>query len=223
MRAQAVPSVATTPQPRDAEADLEAEAKVGLEGIGELFSGRFDANASESVFLATVANSGDGGLREMAVFCAGPAGGAPDEAPPALLARQVSRFLEGEAAVAHDLRVYAEALDPAAVDVVIGRRAGGSQQEDEEEEGGALSTDAAKLLRVFCRYAACRLGRALEVASCVAAAAAPAAGTGSDGGVDGQGKTASQALSRQGSVAQRVTPRLDECRWKWWRAAVRFS
>lgn len=216
---------------------MKAEVKVGLEGIGELFNqfcpaedgcsvgSKFDTKASESVFLATVTNSGDGGLREMAVFCAGPAGKAPDEASPTFLARQVSLFLESEVAVAQDLRVYAEALDPAAVDVVISRA--GSQQNpcDAPQAEEALSTDAAKLLRVFCRYAACRLGRALEVASCAAAAetaeAAPPASTGSDS-VDGE-KSASQVLSRQVAVAQRVAPRLDECRWKWWRAAVRFS
>ncbi|CAM9892132.1 unnamed protein product, partial [Scytosiphon promiscuus] len=123
-----------------------------------------DTNASGSVFLATVTNSGDGGLREMSVFCAGPAGRAPDAAPPSLLARQVSLFLQSEEAVAEDLKVYAEALDPAAVDVVAGL----AKPADHHQQ---LSTDSAKLLRVFCRYAACRLGRALEVASCAAAAA----------------------------------------------------
>lgn len=215
---------------------MEAEVKVGLEGIGELFNqfcpaedgdnvgSNFDTKASESVFLATVTNSGDGGLREMAVFCAGPAGKAPDEASPTFLARQVSLFLESEAAVAHDLRVYAEALDPAAVDVVISRAGSQQKQRDGSQAEERLSTDAAKLLRVFCRYAACRLGRALEVASCAAeatAGAAPPASTGSNG-VDGE-KAASQVLSRQVAVAQRVAPRLDESRWKWWRAAVRFS
>jgi len=173
------------------------------------------------VFLATVTDSGDSGLREMAVFCAGPAGKAPDEASPTFLARQVSVFLESEVAVAQDLRVYAEALDPAAVDVVISRTGSQPKERDGSQAEEPLSTDAAKLLRIFCRYAACRLGRALEVASCAAAAAAAAEGTGSDG-VDGE-KAAGQVLSRQGAVAQRVTPRLYECRWKWWRAAVRFS
>lgn len=211
---------------------MEAETKVGLEGIGALFNqfcpgedfvgggGRkLDTNASASVFLATVTNSGDSGLREMSVFCAGPAGRAPDEASPASLVRQLSLFLQSEGAVAQDLRVYAEALDPAAVDVVVGR----TRQSRQGGEGGQeqpLSTDGAKLLRVFCRYAACRLGRALEVASCAAAAAEtetlPA-------GVDEEEKSARQMLLRQSAVAQRITPRLDECRWKWWRAAVRFS
>lgn len=216
---------------------MEAETEAGLEGIGALFSqfcsgedgsgggGRLNTNASTSVFLATVTDSGDGGLREMAVFCAGPAGRAPDEAPPASLVRQVSLFLQGESAVAQDLRVYAEALDPAAVDVVVGRT---NRQWRRGGEGeGELSTDGAKLLRVFCRYAACRLGRALEVASCAAAAAVeteapPAGGGGSEDAGDDE-RAARQMLLRQSAVAQRITPRLDECRWKWWRAAVRFS
>lgn len=208
---------------------MEAETKVGLEGIGALFNqfcaGGLNTNASKSVFLATVTNSGDGGLREMSVFCAGPAGKAPDEAPPAPLVRQVSRFLQSEAAVAEDLRVYAEALDPAAVDVVVGRTKQWRQGEDEEQERLPLSTDGAKLLRVFCRYAACRLGRALEVASCAAAAAEEAEAPLADGSVGdfGDEKAARKMLLRQSAVAQRITPRLDECRWKWWRAAVRFS
>lgn len=212
---------------------MEAENKVGLEGIGALFhqfcSGedggrKLNTNASTSDFLATVTNSGDNGLREMSVFCAGPAGRAPDEASPASLVRLVSLFLQSEDAVAQDLRVYAEALDPAAVDVVVGRT---KQRRGEEER--PLSTDGAKLLRVFCRYAACRLGRALEVASCAAAAvgAEADAETPLAGGVEGvddeEKEAARQMLLRQGAVAQRITPRLDECRWKWWRAAVRFS
>ena len=211
---------------------MEAETKVGLEGIGALFnqfcSGedgvggdrRLDTNASASVFLATVTDSGDSGLREMSVFCAGPAGRAPDEASPASLVRQVSWFLQTEGAVAQDLRVYAEALDPAAVDVVVGRTKQSRQGEGGEREQ-PLSTDGAKLLRVFCRYAACRLGRALEVASCAAAAGEKVETLPAD--VDGDEKAAREMLLRQSAVAQRITPRLDECRWKWWRAAVRFS
>lgn len=224
--------VAAIPQLRDLKADMEAESKVGLEGIGALFiqfcSGevggrKLDTNASASVFLATVTNSGDSGLREMSVFCAGPAGKAPDEASPASLVRQVSQFLQNESAVAQDLRVYADALDPAAVDVVIGRTRHGRQGEGQEQEQ-PLSTDDAKLLRVFCRYAACRLGRALEVASCAAEAGAEAeAGTAVDEEDAGNEKAARQMLLRQSAVAQCITPRLDECRWKWWRAAVRFS
>lgn len=219
--------VASTPESRDQKADMEAEAEVGLEGIGALFNqfcsgqdggNKPNTNASKSVYLATVTNSGDGGLREISVFCAGPAGKAPDEASPTSLVRQVSLFLQSEVAVAQDLRVYAEALDPAAVDVVVGRtkhsRQGGEQDRP-------LSTDGAKLLRVFCRYAACRLGRALEVASCAAEAEAPPGGDASD--ADDMEKAARQMLLRQSAVARRITPRLDECRWKWWRAAVRFS
>lgn len=206
---------------------MEAETKVGLEGIGALFDqfcsaedggSKHNTNASESVFLATVTNSGDGGLREMSVFCAGPAGKAPDEASPSSLVRQVSLFLQSEVAVAQDLRVYAEALDPAAVDVVVGRTKQRRQGQGQGEEQ-PLSTDSAKLLRVFCRYAACRLGRALEVASCAAAAAA--APPSED--VDDEETAARKMLLRQSSVAQRIAPRLDQCRWKWWRAAVRFS
>lgn len=192
---------------------MEAEAAVGLEGIGSLFTqfcmnDKHSSPPSESVFLATVTNSGDGGLREMAVFCAGPAGEAPDMASPTSLARQVSSFLQAEDAVAVDLRVYAEALDPAAVDVVVGRA---KQQQRATAASHTLGTlDSAKLLRVFCRFAACRLGRALEVASSAAGAATlPMAA--------GRGK------QEPAVVAQRVTPLLDECRWKWWRAAVRFS
>ena len=214
---------------------MEAETKVGLEGIGALFNqfcygevgGRkLNTNASTSVFLATVTNSGDSGLREMSVFCAGPAGKAPDEASPASLVRQVSEFLQTESAVAQDLRVYAEALDPAAVDVVAGRTRQGLQAEERrQEQEQPLSTDGAKLLRVFCRYAACRLGRALEVASCAAAAAEAEAEALPAGGAENvdEEKDARQMLLRQSAVAQRITPRLDGCRWKWWRAAVRFS
>lgn len=227
-----------TVRPRNVEADVEAEAKVGLEGIGALFaqlcspakaeehdgvggSNVCDTNSSGSVFLATVTNSGDGGLREMAVFCAGPAGKAPDAAPPSILARQVSLFLQAEEAVAEDLKVYAEALDPAAVDVVTSLAKPLEQQQQRDAAAAPLSTDSAKLLRVFCRYAACRLGRALEVATCVATAAA-AAGTGSSSGRERE-EAAQRVLRQQSAVAQRVSPRLDECRWKWWRAAVCFS
>eukprot|EP00752_Nemacystus_decipiens_P007094 g6356.t1 len=230
---RSITSPVTTPrQQRDLKADMEAETKVGLEGIGALFNqfcsgedgtvggGRkLDTNASASDFLATVTNSGDSGLREMSVFCAGPAGRAPDEASPVSLVRHVSLFLQSEGAVAEDLRVYAEALDPAAVGVVVGRTKQSPQGEGEEEQEQPLSTDGAKLLRVFCRYAACRLGRALEVASC-AAAAAEAETHPAD---DDEEKPAREVLLRQSAVAQRITPRLDECRWKWWRAAVRFS
>lgn len=224
---------------------MEAESNVGLDGIGALFrhfcsaeeeggnKESYNTNASGSVFLATVTDSGDDWLREMAVFCAGPAGKAPDVAPPATLVRQVSLFLQSEAAVAQDLRVYAEALDPAAVDVVAGRSQK-LQQEQHQQQGHEgehrpplpLSTDGAKLLRVFCRYAACRLGRALEVVSCAATAATVAAtapaGTGAPlNGAEREKRR--QMLLQQSAVAQRVSPRLDECRWKWWRAAVRFS
>lgn len=277
---------ACPPRPRDLEADIKAEAAVGLEGIGAMFAqfcaGRNDdndnSNASESVFLATVTNSDDGGLREMAVFCAGPAGQAPDVAPPALLARLVSSFLQAEGDVAEDLRIYAEALDPAAVDVVVTGRAKPSPKEreakelteavadpttaDPKHEGSATPSadtavaaateaaatataaataatetpplmdaqDGAKLLRVFCRYAACRLGRALEVASSASTstmvAAAPERRSGATaGGQDQQPKKEEEGVEemRHRSVARRVSPRLDECRWKWWRAAVRFS
>lgn len=200
---------------------MKAEADVGLDGIGAFFShfrsaasGNDTTKASESVFLATVANSGDGGLREMAVFCAGPAGKAPDAAPAAFLVRKVSLFLQSEDAVAQDLRVYAEALDPAAVDVVV-ESLGSSNPAAVTQP---LSTDGAKLLRVFCRFAACRLGRALEVASLVAEAAEEAAAGAGDKAAEQQ-----QGLQRHGAVARRVAPQLDSCRWKWWRAAVRFS
>ncbi|CAM9478242.1 unnamed protein product [Ectocarpus fasciculatus] len=220
------PTVTAVPRPRNAQADMKAEADVGLDGIGAFFShfcsaasGNDTTKASESVFLATVANSGDGGLREMAVFCAGPAGKAPDAAPAAYLAREVSLFLQSEDAVAQDLRVYAEALDPAAVDVVVESLGSGSKPAAAVTTQQPLSTDGAKLLRVFCRFAACRLGRALEVASLVAEAAAEgAAACGSDKATAEQ-----QGLQRHGGVARRVAPQLDSCRWKWWRAAVRFS
>lgn len=206
------------------EADVLAESAVGLDGIGALFDqfstsdggNNAAASAAESVFLATVTNSGDGGLREMAVFCAGPAGRAPDISSPASLARQVSAFLQAEKAVAKDLRIYAEALDPAAVDVVVER---GDQQQQERN-----AIDGAKLLRVFCRYAACRLGRALEVASATAVDDA----SGRDKAGEAKNEEArfrpeDGQRQRQRMVAQRVTPRLYQCRWKWWRAAVRFS
>ncbi|CAM9884951.1 unnamed protein product [Ectocarpus sp. 4 AP-2014] len=218
------PTAAVRPRPRDAQADMKAEAAVGLEGIGAFFShccsaasGNDTTRASESVFLATVANSGDGGLREMAVFCAGPAGKAPDAAPAAFLAGEVSLFLQSEEAVAEDLRVYAEALDPAAVDVVV-KSLGSSSNPAAVTQ--PLSPDSAKLLRVFCRFAACRLGRALEVASLVAESAEEAAaGGGGDKAAEQQGLL----LQRHGAFARRVAPQLDSCRWKWWRAAVRFS
>lgn len=207
--------VAITPRSRDLNADKKAEAAVGLKGIGELFAQLCakanSGTSSDSVYLATVTNSGDGGLREMAVFGAGPAGNAPDMAPPEFLARQVSSFLQVEEAIAQDLRVYAEALDPAAVDVVghIIRQAAVSV---EPRSSGAR--DDSKLLRVFCRYAACRLGRAHEVTSAAAAAAAVD---------DVQTDDDSPEQQSQREVAERVTPMLDDCRWKWWRAAVRFS
>ncbi|CAM9258103.1 unnamed protein product, partial [Ectocarpus sp. 13 AM-2016] len=216
------PTASVPPRPRDAQADMKAEADVGLEGIGAFFShccsaasGNDTTKASESVFLATVANSGDGGLREMAVFCAGPAGEAPDAAPDAYLAREVSLFLQSEEAVAEDLRVYAEALDPAAVGVVVESLWSSSNPAALTQP---LSPDGAKLLRVFCRFAACRLGRALEVASLVAESAEEA--------VAGGEKAAEQQgllLQQHGAFARRVAPQLDSCRWKWWRAAVRFS
>lgn len=264
---------ACPPRPRDLEADIEAEAAVGLEGIGAMFaqfcaSNNDNSNASESVFLATVTNSNDGGLREMAVFCAGPAGQAPDVAPPASLTRLVASFLQAEGDVAEDLRIYAEALDPAAVDVVV---TGGTKPslkkrkakelaetvadpitpEPKHEGSETLSTnaaaataaasaaaavavmetpppmgaqDGAKLLRVFCRYAACRLGRALEVASSASASASSAASEGrTNAAADGQDQQHQEEEMRHRAVARRLSPRLDECRWKWWRAAVRFS
>ncbi|CAN0113129.1 unnamed protein product [Ectocarpus sp. 6 AP-2014] len=223
------PTAAVPPRPRDAQADMKAEADVGLDGIGAFFShccsaaapGNDTTRASESVFLATVANSGDGGLREMAVFCAGPAGKAPDAAPAAYLAREVSLFLQGEEAVAEDLRVYAEALDPAAVDVVVEGSLGSSSNPAAVTQ--PLSPDGAKLLRVFCRFAACRLGRALEVASLVAESAEEAAAGGGGGGGDKAAEQQGLLLQRHGAFARRVAPQLDSCRWKWWRAAVRFS
>lgn len=204
--------VAITPRPRDLNADKEAEVAVGLKGIGELFAQLCakanSGTSSDSVYLATVTNSGDSGLREIAVFCAGPAGKAPDIAPPASLARQVSSFLQAEEAIAQDLRVYAEALDPAAVDVV-GRTTRQAAAAADPRSSGAR--DDSKLLRVFCRYAACRLGRAHEVTSVAAAA------------VDDVQTDDSLEQQSQREVAERVTPMLDDCRWKWWRAAVRFS
>lgn len=193
---------------RDVQADMEAEAAVGLKGIGALLHQFCCDHAavpskSKSIYLAAATNNGDEGLREMAVFCAGSAAAAePDTASPTSLARQVSLFLESEEAVAQDLRVYAEALDPATADVVSRCASGG---------GGAhqkppTAPDHAKLVRIFCRYAACRLGRALEITSAI-----------SD---YGSSKSVQQSNV---TIAQRVSPRLDECRWKWWRAAVRFS
>lgn len=197
------------------EADEAAEAAVGLTGIGALlhhFTSDDDdhtneiARKSSSIYLATVTNSGDDGLREMAVFCAGFAhpglAAAPDTAPPAVLARQVSAFLEQEQTVTQDLRVYAEALDPAAADVVGCCARGGDEQKKPPS-----AADEEKLLRIFCRYAACRLGRALEIASAIAEYRGP-----------------SKAVKETNvEVARRVSPLLDECRWKWWRAAVRFG
>lgn len=145
----------------------------------------------------------------MAVFGAGPAGNAPDMAPPESLARQVSSFLQAEEAIAQDLRIYAEALDPAAVDVV-GRIIKQAAVAVKPRSSGAR--DDSKLLRVFCRYAACRLGRAHEVTSAAAAAVD-----------DVQTDDDSPVQQSQREVAERVTPMLDDCRWKWWRAAVRFS
>lgn len=192
-----------TPQPRDLEADMEAEAAAGLQGIGALFA-QFchtanDSDNSDSAYLATVSNYRDCSLREMSVFCAGPAGEAAGTASPSALACQVSSFLHREEAIAQDLRVYAEALDPAAADVVSPRGEG--------QQLRVATLDPAKLLRVFCRYAACRLGRALEVAMIAAQEASEDAGQGSS----------------NAGVAQRVHLRLVECRCKWWRAAVRFS
>ncbi|CAM9271954.1 unnamed protein product [Ectocarpus sp. 8 AP-2014] len=219
------PTASVAPRPRDAQADMKAEADVGLDGIGAFFShccsaasGNDTTRASESVFLATVANSGDGGLREMAVFCAGPAGKAPDAAPAAYLAREVSLFLQSEEAVAEDLRVYAEALDPAAVDVVVESQGNSSNPAAVTQP---LSPDGAKLLRVFCRFAACRLGRALEVASLVSESAEETAAGG--GGGDKAAEQQGLLLQRHGAFARRVAPQLGSCRWKWWRAAVRFS
>lgn len=194
---------------------MEAEIAVGLEGIGALFT-QFSVNdvsnisaasgpssPSDSIFLAMVTNSRDGGLREVAVFCAGPAGEAPETSSPKTLARQVSSFLQTEDAIAQDLKVYAEALDPAAIDVVIHPTNLPQQRQGPSAPPSATrrNLDGVKLLRIFCRYAACRLGRALEVASFAAR----------------------QSRQQHGAVAQRVSPRLDECRWKWWRAAARFS
>ncbi|CAB1118612.1 unnamed protein product [Ectocarpus sp. CCAP 1310/34] len=222
------PTAPVPPRPRDTRADMKAEADVGLEGIGAFFShccsaasGNDTTRALESGFLATVANSGDGGLREMAVFCAGPAGKAPDAAPAAYLAREVSLFLQSEEAVAEDLRVYAEALDPAAVDIVVEESLGSSSNPAAVTQ--PLSPDGGKLLRVFCRFAACRLGRALEVASLVAESAEEAATGGSGGGGDKAAEQQGLLLQRHGAFARRVAPQLDSCRWKWWRAAVRFS
>lgn len=193
-------------QRRDTQADNTSEAAVGLEGIGALFnqfckSNSVIANKADSIYLATVTNSGDNGLREIAVFCADSAAAAePDTASPTYLARQVGVFLRNEAAVAQELRVYAEALDPAAADVVgdLARRLTRTQP--------PTAVESAKLLRIFCRYAACRLGRALEVTSAIAE--------------EGHAKNIPQSTVE---VARRVSPRLDECRWRWWRAAVRFS
>lgn len=197
--------------PRDMETDAEAEAAVGLTGVGVLFDqfGRDRAavsSKSKSIYLATAMNNGDEGLREMAVFCASSGAAAePETASPTCLARQVSLFLENEEAVAQDLRVYAEALDPAAADIVSRCAGGGSGSGDDPQTPPTVS-DRAKLLRIFCRYAACRLGRALEITSAIADC--------------GPSKSVKQANV---TIAQRVSPRLDECRWKWWRAAVRFS
>lgn len=198
------------------KADEAAEAAVGLTGIGAFlrhFTSDDDhhhtneiAKKSSSIYLATVTNSGDDGLREMAVFCARFArpglAAAPDTAPPAVLARNVSAFLEQEEIVTQDLRVYAEALDPAAADVVGCCARGG-----DERRKPPTAADQEKLLRIFCRYAACRLGRALEITSAIADYRGP-----------------SKAVKEENvEVARRISPLLDECRWKWWRAAVRFG
>lgn len=178
-----------------------------MSGIGTIlirFCNAQTTPASSSIYLAAVSNSGDDGLREMTVFCSGPAGNEPDTASPTVLARQVSAFLEDEAAVAEDLRIYAEALDPAAADVV------------KRTSSHPTSTQVAKLLRIFCRYAASRLGRALEIVS--AAAEHESSDTHTAARQPGDGGIFSHQY-----IARRISPQLDECRWKWWRAAVRFS
>lgn len=191
-------AVEVPPQaPRDLEIDKKAEAAVGLAGIGEVlqqYCVTKTTNTSSSIYLAAVSNSGDDGIREMVVFCAGQAGDEPDVILPTRLASQISVFLREEDAVAQDLRIYAEALDPATADVV-----------GKTSEPNGLQE--AKLLRIFCRYAASRLGRALEVISA-------AAEDGSSNRCTG---------SKHQLAAQRMIPQLDVCRWKWWRAAVRFS
>lgn len=193
--------------PRDVETDRKAEAAVGLAGIGEILEHSCNTKAiaaSSSIYLAAVSNSGDDGLREMAVFCSGPAGSEPDAASPSILASHVSAFLQEEDVVAQDLGVYAQALDPSAVDVI--KRA----------TSHPTPAQSAKLLRIFCRYAASRLGRALEVVS-AAAEDSPL-----DLAVASRRPMGSGAPSYQ-LAAQRMSPQLDECRWRWWRAAVRFS
>lgn len=206
------PYAATAQQPRDVEADMEAEAAVGLQGIGALLaqfcsSTTNDDDSSDSACFAAASSDGDVGLREMSVFCAGPAGRAPDMVlSPAALACQVSSFLQREEAVARDLRVYAEALDPAAAEVVV-VVVNGARGNNNQSQVVATMLDAAKLLRIFCRYAACRLGRALEVAT-----AAAGGGRSEDVGQEGNN-----------GAAQHVRDRLVECRCRWWRAAVRFS
>lgn len=170
---------------RDVDDERLAEASAGVKGIGELL---------KSVSNAAAASS-DVALRNVVVFCAGASEASPALAAQTALADEVSAFLRHEDSVARDLRIYAEALDPGVADMIA-------------EHDGRSQDHAKLLLRVFSRYATCRLGEAVEVASAAAA---------------GQPVKGHDTCSQQAAAAEHLRSRLDQCTKTWWATAVRCS
>ncbi|CAM9563109.1 unnamed protein product [Choristocarpus tenellus] len=224
---------AAVPSRQDAEEEVQAEALVGLKGISALLCPRHpptissDSHCQGSTALSSTnhlsgCDTGSSGLCEVALFCAGPAGVDPASAPAEGLAGAVLTFLDSKDDALKDMRCYLEALDPAAAAVLDGCGGRGHNSthrsdlwgssldsSDNDDLGDSSGRGAGEtvlkripLLRAFTQYAVCRLGGAAETIADAASGAASGA---------------------KADVANRVRYKLEACRQRWLRAAVRFA